>query len=239
MNYRTLAMYGLRTFQLESGFELVFRIVDPLFKESLLESFNFNRYGSEDSSRISLRLNLTTVPKGETRTDELAKRLQTEGLIDSYAIRPYGETVDEGTRPKPSREVTIEAGEAATELAIAFYTGFKGIENRHIRFDARTLSFFWAISLKEAGFRSYWLEYDLADPDILSETMQLVDRCQPIFHRSIPDNPTAGFMERFLHLFLNCLTIHGQSEAEVTSSLLFWHHYGTLAESDQHQRRGQ
>jgi len=189
--------------ELRRPIEIYKRFVDSLGNTRIIGS-NFNKYwegAPPHNPHIEIRMNLRT----RTRLNNMVTRIQRIGtdLIQSHLI----ERCDSRLRDWPEPAFVVKAHETATKCAVAFKERLDIETRTYETLMANPDDFMWKFVvalLRQAGFRPNIIWGILRTP-IPAETNDLASACSNILRQSInSQEPTADFVERFVHCFFNC-----------------------------------
>lgn len=185
-------------------------------------SSNFNKYGDNTNPNLQIRLNINNERTLVAALQRLSNTLENDNVIypSTVVLRDWNEP-----------PFVVTAHETATKCAATF--------KENINANQRTLNnmlnnceeFMWKFMiavLRGAGFRPQIIWGILRNP-IEPEITALAGTCYPILQESFAvTEPTADYLERFVHCFFNCTLSH---ENRLLGSLQVSNVWQNLADS--------
>jgi hypothetical protein len=181
-----------------------------------LQGYNFNRYYAPTQGipnpRIDLRVNLTNVDEA---VEPIRRCLQ--GLVSARKLTRFSTEPRVWNEP----EFVVDAHEMATACAFRFVDDVMRNQALSRALSDRTVEFmlhFLRLLFESMGLQPYiaWTYLRQPAPAGLD---QVVQRCtSPLADLFRRQTRKADFLERFVHLFLNCTV--SAAEQEVANSLL-------------------
>lgn len=225
MTYKDIFMYTSKYWNFNVGFQLVKEIVGVVKDD--IKGFNFNRYGmfgegspppcADPRQHITIRLDFKNLKAIQAVEDKLNQMIS-DGRIDDWCREKDYPYDDYGVTPfRLLDPVYHTAHDTATACAFKFYeiisnnsSEFQEFRNYKFRY----LKGFLPVWLRESGFQAL----NSANAAVSPFKAQLTANCAEVFKEIIDKKKLTDmkkFVNRLLHLFLNCICISRSEEERI------------------------